>query len=1177
MELADFAVSVVAAKVLKDGKDYKSVALLADMLTAAAGEISTDEWMYIWCEGVTPFYFKRTTEEYVREKLMQAAVEFVRNDDSGAKALMEVTNVPDKLTLTLRIHLLSSSPESFPCGLGEQLLQSLLELEDEEWIGVQLAKLFKIVTLAPDQRQQMWSALETKGGASPGAAVSALRLTEIFGTADISDTFIENTLSHRTRATRRMGLQLMKTTYEAQEWWGPWSAAFTVISDEQPWHIIHPAWQDVLAVIQKVPENWCTVLALRGASHSDNRVVRRVCCDVFTADLPLSISQAVTTPALDAGCEIPVTSPALLRHLTAIVSEDPSLGRETAETFFALTPKDYPQDTHEEIASQLATISKAWRGSGHPPSCLIPLAAACLRFGVAQHACAPSALLCLEALPLSALPDTVAKANLTDTEKAAFVKKAIADGIKEYSLLGAVSMDTLKGAVGEVDDKAQKFAICVVGCVGVPSSSSEESVTLCGEDFSFSWVEECLQSLDEVVLEAVCSVLCASSNKHLADVAARVAAKMLSDDKPAAAHLAIAVPPSSWSSLPAPRQLVEQWIQSGTIGSKDTTSKITMFCKLGGLSDTSDWLERVVKFYGGLKATKKAKTPRGIKELMEAVLVTGKYLSEAWQVLLKYQPKFSGSREAYKAYFTAAVKDHAHLRGLPKLDERVMQSSIVASQLTAVVLGEMDDAELLAKLAVHSPAPKSQALDGNHPGVVISKARERKVDASKFAAAVLEEVRKDVEPEGNDGSAAQLRRVREWWVLCALLPQVVPATANLIAAAAVNELKAARVVPRTRVLVQNAWAAACALHPTESNCLPLLNSILETHTTETRLAVSSLVVAAHLLLTDSGVEKKTLTVNVLGWTMAMPHTAKVHAQLVLAELLEKTDFDSEFMKSVKGFLAENPHLKALRGHAGIDKAVSLYITETPPFMQTSVEMKTLKALRLVQNRFSELEGNENEVAAPSAGWASKGSRKCPARARGKTEVDDESDEGTDGEEEIVDATHQRRPTPGRPMATKEPQICVVGSFLDNLPNQAGLCRTLEALFGSVAECTLASLKAAQEPAFLRMSMASERWLKLVEIPPGERLATYIQRKRREGFTIVALEQTDTSVPAPLYTFKQKTVIIIGNEQLGCPSWLLRRPELVHDFVELPLDGASRSLNAHVTAAAMLWQYRMQTY
>merc|ERR1711879_189029 len=65
-------------------------------------------------------------------------------------------------------------------------------------------------------------------------------------------------------------------------------------------------------------------------------------------------------------------------------------------------------------------------------------------------------------------------------------------------------------------------------------------------------------------------------------------------------------------------------------------------------------------------------------------------------------------------------------------------------------------------------------------------------------------------------------------------------------------------------------------------------------------------------------------------------------------------------------------------------------------------------------------------------------------------------------------------------------IAIVGSFLKNVPNMAGLVRTAEALLGGRAEVALRSDKVLTDPHFLKMSVASERAGHVVAVPEGPR-------------------------------------------------------------------------------------------
>eukprot|EP01060_Flectonema_neradi_P007701 TRINITY_DN15407_c0_g1_i1.p1 TRINITY_DN15407_c0_g1~~TRINITY_DN15407_c0_g1_i1.p1 ORF type:complete len:1268 (+),score=244.76 TRINITY_DN15407_c0_g1_i1:52-3855(+) len=627
------------------------------------------------------------------------------------------------------------------------------------------------------------------------------------------------------------------------------------------------------------------------------------------------------------------------------------------------------------------------------------------------------------------------------------------------------------------------------------------------------------------------------------------------------------------------------------------------------------------------KAKKKSKAPtRGIPELFHGLCLGDVDFTVAvtcWEILSKLPAKFQGSRDAYFWMFTIIAKqsDNDSLRSLysdtspfSSASDRLRTSSIASEQLTRSLLSNLqtlkvnDDVivTLFENLIISSTVAKAETLSPKHPAYLVVEACRTFENGSRGAMVILKLVENLLKLRDSCdafiGSDQHCRRVRKWWSITGLLPHLVRFDSvkgseilSMAAKVACEELQQSQLlIPKTRVMVQNVWAICCCLLPSDPNCVPHIRQILGNYKTETRLVVSTIIVTSQLLLTDA-LENVTVYLNdllkdIISWSFSMTYSCRIHAQLLLSECLNndrcQSSSDLSLLSQAASFFKINPHINTLREAVKLGSVVSLYFKEfpLPPLSTVNIEMSTAKAIRLIKHKFNELEESEKEKcnnSTPSAGWAQKGARRCPARARGKHAGDESNDEADESDDDSETITHQRRPTPGRPTHGDTPdvdkKICVIGSFLDNTPNQAGLCRTLEALFGSEAEVTLPSIKVTQEPGFLRMSMASERWLKIVEIPPGERLAMYIASKRLEGFRIVAVEQTDSSKQATEYTFHEKTVIIVGNEQMGVPAWLLRRPELVDDFVELPLDGASRSLNAHVTAAAMIWQFKLQTH
>lgn len=57
-----------------------------------------------------------------------------------------------------------------------------------------------------------------------------------------------------------------------------------------------------------------------------------------------------------------------------------------------------------------------------------------------------------------------------------------------------------------------------------------------------------------------------------------------------------------------------------------------------------------------------------------------------------------------------------------------------------------------------------------------------------------------------------------------------------------------------------------------------------------------------------------------------------------------------------------------------------------------------------------------------------------------------------------------------------------------------------------------------------------------------------------------------------YSFPLRCVVLLGNEQSGMPAPLL---PLLDACLEIPMLGVTRSLNAHVSGAMVMWQYTQQ--
>ncbi|XP_028279026.1 probable methyltransferase TARBP1 [Parambassis ranga] len=148
-------------------------------------------------------------------------------------------------------------------------------------------------------------------------------------------------------------------------------------------------------------------------------------------------------------------------------------------------------------------------------------------------------------------------------------------------------------------------------------------------------------------------------------------------------------------------------------------------------------------------------------------------------------------------------------------------------------------------------------------------------------------------------------------------------------------------------------------------------------------------------------------------------------------------------------------------------------------------------------------------------------------------------------------------------------LLVVASLIDKPTNLGGLCRTCE-IFGASA-LVLDSLRHVSDKHFQALSVSSELWLPLLEVKPVE-LTDFLQVKKSEGYCIVGVEQTANSHSLQDYQFPEKTLLLLGNEREGIPANLL---QMLDVCVEIPQQGVIRSLNVHVSAALLIWEYTRQ--
>eukprot|EP00746_Dinoflagellata_sp_MGD_P068949 gnl/MRDRNA2_/MRDRNA2_282979_c0_seq1.p1 gnl/MRDRNA2_/MRDRNA2_282979_c0~~gnl/MRDRNA2_/MRDRNA2_282979_c0_seq1.p1 ORF type:complete len:411 (+),score=53.46 gnl/MRDRNA2_/MRDRNA2_282979_c0_seq1:87-1235(+) len=363
-------------------------------------------------------------------------------------------------------------------------------------------------------------------------------------------------------------------------------------------------------------------------------------------------------------------------------------------------------------------------------------------------------------------------------------------------------------------------------------------------------------------------------------------------------------------------------------------------------------------------------------------------------------------------------------------------------------------------------------------------------------------------------------------------------------------------LPGMRVLLQNIWARAAR----ESPCaLQALTALVSDLSLPEGFAACCVAVAAQLLLhpahggnlcslnsakaqnetvlLDESDELRPLLQALVGWSTSYVHGPRLMASVALYHALERSLIQSPgwYLEALRRSLADCAVFQKFRQHVQMDKWISnAWESLQHPDVRRPLDVAVSVAQKRLSDQF----------------W--------------KTTV--ERDASTAG-------SYQRRPNANH--SVSPPDVVVVGSLLDNMPNMAGLVRTTEALLGSHGEVTLHTEKILRDPSFLKISVAAEKAGRVTVVPEGHRLIAYVREKKAHGFTVVALEQTSTSKMLEASTkLPERLVLLVGNEQEGLPAWLVQSG-LVDRFLELPLLGQTGSLNAHVATSMILWQYCLQ--
>lgn len=153
---------------------------------------------------------------------------------------------------------------------------------------------------------------------------------------------------------------------------------------------------------------------------------------------------------------------------------------------------------------------------------------------------------------------------------------------------------------------------------------------------------------------------------------------------------------------------------------------------------------------------------------------------------------------------------------------------------------------------------------------------------------------------------------------------------------------------------------------------------------------------------------------------------------------------------------------------------------------------------------------------------------------------------------------------------KRSELIVVSSLVDKPPNLGGICRLCDVL--GVGLLTVQDLRVKNHPQFKNVAVTADKWMPMEEVPIDE-ISKFMKEKKKEGYTLIGLEQTDKSIKLDNnFKFPSKSLILLGTEAHGIPGHLLNELDLC---LEIKQHGVIRSMNIQTATAVIVHSYSAQ--
>ena len=311
----------------------------------------------------------------------------------------------------------------------------------------------------------------------------------------------------------------------------------------------------------------------------------------------------------------------------------------------------------------------------------------------------------------------------------------------------------------------------------------------------------------------------------------------------------------------------------------------------------------------------------------------------------------------------------------------------------------------------------------------------------------------------------------------------------------------------------------------------------------------------------------------------------VHKLIPLAkDTIEKND-DAFFLKTISHFLENNVEMKRLRKkQTSFFDSYDVDRTCTPEGMfsidiDDGEESYPPHLVELLKKCLVDVYKEANSSNVPDL----KQVEDELENLRIEDDIDNTSDEDHESDDALVNfqrkilpidtlnlAIDDQKKLEKRNAAGRNRQSLIVcASLIDKVTNLAGLTRTAEIF--AADKIVVPDAKVQKMDNFKSIAVGAEDWIDIEECKE-QNLLPWLKERKREGYSIIGIEQTSSSSCLSHVQFLEKSVLLLGKEKEGIPVEFL---QVVDQCVEIPQLGIIRSLNVHVSGAISIWEYTKQ--